>query len=447
MIVPRTRLIVFAAVVGLAAAAALRLEEGEAVAATIALAGVLVAAMDALRARGRLDGFSASLPDPVRFAKDRPAEVLVRLQAPASGRPDALRIALHLPPAFEQEMEDVRVALPRGAEGVDIAWPCTPRVRGRYTLENVYVDGPSPWGLWSVYRTLPARGEARVYPNLMQEHRQLSALFLNRGAFGIHAQRQLGKGREFEKLREYSPGDSFEDIHWKATARRGHPVTKEYQVERTQEVYVVVDASRLSARPLREGEPGTTRGATQVERYVSAALSLGLAAERQHDLFGLAAFSDRVLTFVRAQGGKSHFNVCREALYTLQAETVNPNYAEIFSFLRMRLRRRALVVFLTHLDDPALAEQFQEHVDILARRHLVFVNVLTPPGVAPVFSKPAQDMAEVYEHLAGHMRWHDLLQVRRQLQVRNVTMAMFDEELLAVQLVSQYLNLKQRQAI
>ncbi|MEX2015259.1 MAG: DUF58 domain-containing protein, partial [Candidatus Hydrogenedentales bacterium] len=290
-------------------------------------------------------------------------------------------------------------------------------------------------------------GEARVYPDLLREHRQLSALFLNRGAFGIHAQRQLGKGREFEKLREYLPGDSFEDIHWKATARRGHPVTKEYQVERTQEVYVVVDASRLSARTLAGEGLAAARGATQIERYVSAALTLGLAAEHQHDLFGLAAFSDRVITFVRAQSGKGHFNVCREALYTLQAESVNPNYADIFAFLRTRLRRRALVVFLTHLDDPALAEQFRDHVEILARRHLVFVNVLTPPGVAPLFSSPATALEDVYEHFAGHLRWHDLLQVRRELHLRNVTMAMFDQELLAVQLVSQYLNLKQRQAI
>ena len=69
---------------------------------------------------------------------------------------------------------------------------------------------------------------------------------MNRGAFGVHAQRQVGQGREFEKLREYAPGDSYIDIHWKATAKRGRPVTKLYQVERTQEVYVIIDASRLA---------------------------------------------------------------------------------------------------------------------------------------------------------------------------------------------------------
>ena len=98
---------------------------------------------------------------------------------------------------------------------------------------------------------MPAQSEIRVYPNLFTERRNLAALFLHRGAFGLHAQRQVGKGREFEKLREYMPGDSFDEIHWKATAKRGRPITKVFQIERTQEVYVVIDASRLSARPTR----------------------------------------------------------------------------------------------------------------------------------------------------------------------------------------------------
>src|SRR5258708_1628120 len=71
---------------------------------------------------------------------------------------------------------------------------------------------------------------------------------LRRGSEGMRALRQIGRGREFEKLREYVPGDGFDEIHWKATARHGHPITKVFQVERTQEVYVVIDSSRLAGR-------------------------------------------------------------------------------------------------------------------------------------------------------------------------------------------------------
>ena len=95
------------------------------------------------------------------------------------------------------------------------------------------------------------QSEIRVYPNLLTERKNLAALFLNRGTFGIHAQRQVGKGRDFEKLREYVPGDGYDEIHWKATARRGRPITKVFQIEKTQEIYVIVDASRLSAREVR----------------------------------------------------------------------------------------------------------------------------------------------------------------------------------------------------
>src|SRR5262249_50643241 len=120
--------------------------------------------------------------------------------------------------------------------------------RGCYSLKQVFLEAPSPIGFWGWRKALPVSAEIRVYPNLLNERRNLAALFLRRGALGAHAQRQVGKGREFEKLREYLPGGSFEDIHWKATAKRGHPITKIFQVERTQEIYVVVDSSRLSAR-------------------------------------------------------------------------------------------------------------------------------------------------------------------------------------------------------
>jgi uncharacterized protein (DUF58 family) len=99
--------------------------------------------------------------------------------------------------------------------------------------------------MWQVRRKDPVAMEVRVYPNLRRND-DLKAL--RQGVSGVHAMRQVGRGREFEKLREYMPGDGFDEIHWKATARRGRPVTKVFQVERTQEVYVVIDRSRLSGR-------------------------------------------------------------------------------------------------------------------------------------------------------------------------------------------------------
>ena len=91
----------------------------------------------------------------------------------------------------------------------------------------------------------------------------------------------------------------MDEIHWKATAKRNRAITKTFQVERTQEIYVVIDASRLSARPV------VLAGIEQpaLERYVTSALLLLAAAQHQGDRFGLVTYDHRVRTFVRTSGG------------------------------------------------------------------------------------------------------------------------------------------------
>jgi uncharacterized protein (DUF58 family) len=288
------------------------------------------------------------------------------------------------------------------------------------------------------------QSEIRVYPNLHTERKNLAALFLNRGAFGLHAHRQVGKGRDFEKLREYTPGDSYDEIHWKATARRGRPVTKVFQIEKTQEVYVIVDASRLSARETEQ----TAEAKTALEGFVTAALVLGLAAEQQGDLFGLLTFTNRVEKFVRAKNGQSHYSLCRDALYTLEPKIVTPDFDELCTFIRLRLRRRSLLVFLTALDDPAIAESFVRNIGLLRGQHLVLVNMLQPAGVMPMFATPEiGGLDDLYEQLGGHFRWRNLRELQKTLQRQGVQFSLLGNENLSAELVSQYLSVKQRQLL
>ena len=285
------------------------------------------------------------------------------------------------------------------------------------------------------------RSEVRVYPNLLRERDSAAAIFLNRGVFGIHAQRQIGKARDFEHLREYIVGDNYEDIHWKATAKRGHPVTKIFQIERTQEVYVVIDASRLSARLA----PG---GSTILERFITAGLVLGMAAEQQGDLFGLITFSDRIENFVRAKSGQTHYNLCRDAIYALQPRQITPDFDELAGFIRLRLRRRALLVFLTSLDDPVLAESFVRDMDLICRQHVILVNMMQTPEIAPMFSgPPAARVDDLYRHLGGHILWHNLRELQKKLQRRGVRFSLIENERLSAQLITQYLSVKQRQVL
>lgn len=463
MIVPSPRLLFcFAALVVPAVLVATALPEAVPVVALLLTLALLAVIIDAALGFNVLQGLKAELPATVRLAKDREARFHLDLGNP-TGRARRLRVGLDFPESLDPGCAEQLVTLPAGQPASRIDWSCTPRRRGRFTLERVYLEGTSPGGLWAVRGSLPVACELRVYPNLLTERRGMAALFLHRGSLGIHAQRQVGKGRDFEQLRDYIPGDGLDEISWKATARRGQPVTKVFQIERTQEIYVIVDASRLSARaqpcvgassPARETstqvgtEQPTVASITTLERYVTAALMLGLAAEQQGDLFGLITFTDQVRTFLRARNGRAHFDACRDELYTLQPQQVTPDFEELASFIRLRLRRRALLVFLTALDDPVLSEAFVKSMDVLCRQHLILVNMLPPPGVAPVFSHgEVSSTDDIYERLGAHFRWQKLRELEKVLHRRGVEFAQLDNERLCPQLVTQYLGVKRRQLL
>lgn len=451
MISPTYRLAALAALAGVPAGAAYAASPDGLVPALLAAVIVaLVALLDALLAPRRLEGVVFSLPAVARLTADKRGVIDVLFTKPRSHHA-RVRIGLDLPDAIVPEQETLAVPLPADAETGQIAWPCTPERRGKYALAGVYAECDSPWGLWHWRRMEPSPCEVRVYPNLIHEKTGLAALFLNRGALGAHAHRQVGKGREFEKLREYQPGDSFEDIHWRATAKRGFPVTKEFQIERTQEVYVVVDASRLSARDTRAGDVSIGGGpgavVTHLERYITSALVLGLVAERQHDRFGLCVFSDEVETFVRAQSGGEHHRRLRDALYAQQARRVNPDFSEVCTFLRMRLRQRSLVIFLTHLDDEALAEAFLHDVRVLSRKHIVLVAALESPGAAQLFGADADTEAGVYRALASHLRWQKLRETQLALRQQGVALGFSAHAALCPDLVTRYMSVKRRQLL
>jgi uncharacterized protein (DUF58 family) len=426
MMVPSNRLLLLAAAIAVPLATVAGFVPAAApICLAILLAAAALAAVDAKLALRRIGSIEPGAPQVVRLTKNVPAWVPITVvnSAPATlsgimtGRPGGL------PHGFS--------VLP-GTSVLD--YPVTISTRGDYPFSPLFLEIPSPLLLWQARATLPVDCTLRVYPNLRD--RATAALFLRTADLGVRLHRQVGKGREFDNLRHYMPGDSFEDISWKATARRGTPTVKLYRVENAQEIYAVVDSSRLSGRE------------AILEAYVDAALHLALVAQSQHDRFGLVTFSDRTHRFVRARNGMDHFRLCRETIYNLQPQRVSPDFREVFTSLQLNLRRRSLLVFFTSLDDALLAETFEREVALLARRHLVLVNVMHPPGLHPLFTgEPPADLDALYAGLAGQLISNRMRELQIGLQNQGVRMSIVDPVRIKAQVTSQYLDVKRRQIL
>ncbi len=411
---------------------------------------VLLGILDLSWSAQALDKLRIEVEPVTRLARGNPGKIALHLRCDEQLLP-AVTLGLPLPVEFIQTEETQSVALVgEGATHWIVEWEVTARSRGVYICPAIYAEVPSRLGLFQVRRCYPSTAELRVYPNLRRERSQLANLFLNRGNIGAHAQRMVGQGREYEQLREYSAGDSMLDIHWKASAKRGELVTKTYQVERTQEIYLVIDHSRLTGRRSARDVSSVddVYAETVLERYVTAASVLGMAADREGDHFGLVAFGQQVSRFVRASSGKQHGQIIQDALFDLKTERGPFDLDELFTFIRMRLRRRALIIFMTDLSDSAAAEEFKQHIGLLASQHYVLVNSIRREGVHPMYDTQEGDRSSsLSDQIAGHLRWDGLRQLQVELRAAGVEFSVLDDEKLSLELVNQYLAVKQRQVL
>jgi uncharacterized protein (DUF58 family) len=410
---------------------------------------VVVALLDLLWSWKKHRQFEFVVPDTVRTIAGRPFQVSLRLSAPPA-RSGKIRVALALPSSLSITTGAALLDLQSGEQPPPILLELHATARGIFHISQLFFDWISPLGWWIYRERQTIHCEVRVYPDLTAEGRQL-ARFLKRNEVGIHHYRHLGRGREFEKLREYEPGDGFDTIHWKATAKHRYPITKVYQTEKAQEVYVALDSSRLSGR-LVANEYATSASTDPriptLERTIAASLLFCAAAQSQGDLFGLLTFSDKIDHLVTARSGPAHFNRCRDVLAGLQTRLVSPDFGEIAGTLMARIKRRALIVFLASLDDPVLSEAFLSSMDFVARRHLVLAVMLLAPSVRPLFSPPGvQKIDDIYENIAGHLRWTHLTELRRQLHQRGIQLCLVSNQSVSLEIVTQYLALKRRQAL
>lgn len=435
--VPRNRLLFFAAIV--LPFALIVPVTSSAVAQISFIVFGFIAILDAWIGNSRKGSVRVVLPVVLRLSKDREGFLPLRIQNPDQ-EARQIRIGMPFPLEVESPVSDQSVQLPQGSEYSHFEWPCKGIVRGKHRISHCYVEYISPLGLWNLRTVQNSECELRVYPNLFEERKKLASRFLNRDEYGSHSRKMVGQGREFEKLREYVSGDGYDQLHWKATAKRGRPITKVFQIERTQEVYVVVDFSRRSARQVNHE--------TALEFFLRSALILGMVAQQQGDLFGVLTLSNRVHGFLRAGNGKAHYHACRDLLYTLQPQLVTPDYEDLFSFVRLRLRRRALLIVLTDLNDPMLAESFANSASLVARHHLLLVNMIRPEGALALFEEAnANSVDSLYERLSGHIVWENLKDLRNVLHRYGIPLSQLHLPNMSVELVNQYFAVKERQLL
>jgi uncharacterized protein (DUF58 family) len=360
----------------------------------------------------------------VRHPADFPLSVSLRDDVPVSLRAEA--------PTLEM------TARPRAFAGA--SYSILPRERGDARLGDVYLRYRGPWQLAERWAAASTGQTVRVYPNMEEAKRNTMYLIRARQTVMERRVRHLrGRGREFESLREYRQGDESRDICWTATARRGKPITKLFQVERSQTVWLVLDVGRLLRA--RSG------GLSKLDYATAAALTLAQVALYSGDSVGLLAYGRKLRQRVAPGRGPRHTRALLEALAQAKGEAVEANHLQAAETILTLQKRRSLVVWLSDLAETATTPEVVESAARMARRHLVLLAVIGQPETRRLLSKEPETAREMFRYAAGQeiVQRRDLL--LRGLRQQGALALEIEPSRLSTSLVNQYLEAKERSLI
>lgn len=342
------------------------------------------------------------------------------------------------------------------------AYRIRPRRRGDITMGCVYLTCQSPLRLAERWLLADLRQTVRVLPNL--EAARLHSLYLLRGRSLDQDRRRTrrpGQGREVESLRDYRNGDDYRDICWSATARRLKPVTRTWQIERNQTVWIVLDTGRLlraraadqagdPAEHIIDGSEGGREGAavpplerTRLDYSVDAALTLAQVALHSGDQVGLLAYGRGISARVLPGRGTAQMQTIIQQLSLVQPEALEADHLLACARLQQMQQRRSLIVWVTDLAETAMTPEVIEAAARLQGRHLVLFVAMGQTELMRLAQQRPDTVEAMYRITAAQEILLRREQLLGSLSASGVLALQTAPSGLSTLLLNQYLELKE----
>ncbi len=342
--------------------------------------------------------FAAVRRTPARISLGAESEVEIRIDN-RTGRRVRVRATDDLPPLLERQGADVLEAWIPARREERLRYAVKALRRGDGVFGDVHLRVAGPLGLAWLQRRVPRADAVRVIPGVLEVKRYRLLGMRNRlREAGFRSVRQRGEGGAFESLREYARGDDPRTVDWKASARRGGLIVRQFEMERRQNVIIAIDAGRLMTQKVGERE--------RLDYALTAALLLADVAGVHDDAVGLLVFSDQVEAFLPP--ARKSLARMAEALGQVHARLVEPNYPAAFTYLGQQVRRRSLLVVFTDIIDPLASAAIVSQLSRAADRHLPLVVAIRNPDLEAAAALEPVDDAAVYRRAAAE----ELLQAR-----------------------------------
>ncbi len=344
-----------------------------------------------------------------------------------------------IPPQFQRRDLQFAAQMEGGGEA-GVRYALRPVRRGEYHFGALHFYVSSPIRLVQRRFSLARNQMVPVYPSFLQMRRyELLAISDRLTEAGIKKIRKIGHTMEFEQIREYVRGDDFRTVNWKATARRSSLMVNQYEDEKSQQIYSLIDKGRVMKMPFEE--------MTLLDYAINASLVLSNIAILKQDRAGLVTFAERVGSFLAADRRPSHMLKISEYLYNQETDFLETSFEALYATIRTRITNRSLLMLFTNFETFSSLERQLPSLRRIARDHLLVTVFFENTELRSLISRRAESLEDVYQKTIGEKFVHEKRRIVKELERFGIHSILTTPRSLTVNTINKYLELKARRLI
>lgn len=381
----------------------------------------------------RVKGVNAHRETPRLLSLGESNEIRVTFRNPS---PVALRVHFidELPVRLQRRDFGIDLELPAGSEK-QIAYRLRPLDRGEYDFGDLLLYARTSFGLVDRRIRVSAGKMVPVYPSILQMKRfAYRALERTASSEGIRRLRRIGHSYEFDQIRNYVRGDDYRSINWKATGRRNTLMVNQYEDERSQQVYCLIDNSRAMKMPFG--------GLSLLDHAVNSSLVVANIALRRADKAGILTFSDRIGEVVPADRRRDQLNRILQALYHIQDHSLEANYELLYHRFRQLVRHRSLLLLYTNFESLYALERVLPILRKLNHFHLLVVIFFENTEITEFAYQTLDNRSGIYQQGVARRFILEKKQIASRLHQHGIQTILTRPDELSLESVNKYLELK-----
>ena len=396
---------------------------------------VLVTIVDIFMLFSGKNGLEAEriLPDKLSNGDEKPIVIGIKNNYPV---PVWLEMIDEIP--FQFQKRDFLHTLQLASKGkTTLEYSLRPTERGEYLFGKLNVYAKTWLRLTSKRYVFCDNVTVATYPSFIQLRKyDMMAFSNNLAEFGLKRIRRIGHTMEFEQIREYAQGDDIRTINWKATSKRNALMVNQYQDEKSQPVYQVIDTGRAMRMPFL--------GLSLLDYAINATLALSNIVLKKQDKAGMFTFSKKVGNYVAADRRAGQMNKLMETLYRIDTDFLESDFGRLYVDIKQTAKQRSLIMLYTNFETMASLRRQLPSLNEIAKYHLLIVIFFDNTELNQLIDRPAKKTQEVYDKVIAEKFAFEKRLIVRELNRHGIQSILTQPENLTVDSINKYLELKAR---